>query len=210
MIWLRRGAEWSVGRLLVVLLVFGVGGVGVGCAPIPTAQPAALDTVEALRQVDAGTIHLRAGEFDQAEAAFSVAFELGQLVEALDGLGCVAFMRGDLRTAARYFRAAQEHDPTYGHALANLALVFEAAGQPEDALAAHQRALELDPSNFRARTNYAAFIAQLNGSTMEPGTDAHRQLLRARAIYPHPLIEWNAQGRYESKVETSDFDREEL
>jgi Flp pilus assembly protein TadD len=190
--WRREVSVWWLEWLLVIAAFCG------GCAPPPSPEPMSVDFIEARRFIDAGTVHLRSGEFDQAAAAFDVAFQMAALPEALDGLGCVAFMRGELEIAARFFRAAYERDPTYGQALGNLALVLESSGDAGGAAASYKRALELDPRNFRARTNHAAFIARQNGSTVLPGTDAQRELLRARVVHPHPLIEWNLRGGLES------------
>jgi Tfp pilus assembly protein PilF len=52
---------------------------------------------------------------------------------------------------------ATEIDPTYAEAWNNLAIGYEYQGRFDDAEAAYQRALKLDPKNVMIRQNYDLF-----------------------------------------------------
>ena len=111
--------------------------------------------------VDQGTRAMREGRLDDAQAAFSLSWELAQLAAALDGEGCVAFLRGDLVRAELLFRRAYESDATYDEALGNLALVLDAAGRREEALQAYDALLESHPEAAESRSNRAALMFDL-------------------------------------------------
>lgn len=171
-----------VAALLTGVLLLCAG----SCAPV--VQEIRPDEYhEGLRLIDEGTLRLRAGELDEAEATFIAAAELAPLAAALDGRGCVAFLRGDLSAAERWFTAAWEMDRTYEHSLANLALVREAQGDQAGAERLYRAAITEEPRHFRARNNYAAFLVQMKGSTVE----GRQELLKAAALADHPLIRQN-------------------
>ena len=52
---------------------------------------------QAERLVDEGTLALRDGKLEEAQAAFSLSRDLAPLAAALDGQGCVALLRGDVQ-----------------------------------------------------------------------------------------------------------------
>jgi Flp pilus assembly protein TadD len=52
---------------------------------------------------------------------------------------------------------ATELDPSYAEAWNNLAIGYEYGGRFDDADAAYQKALKLDPNNVMIRTNYDLF-----------------------------------------------------
>ena len=88
--------------LLVVLIAGGVG----GCINTSELDPSAMG--RALSLVDRGTLHLRLGALSSARAEFQLAYELAQLPQALDGLGCVAMLEGDVQAAEQLFLKAYE------------------------------------------------------------------------------------------------------
>ena len=61
------------------------------------------------------------------------------------------------KEAAYRWEKATELDPTYAEAWNNLAIGYEYQGRFEDAEAAYQRALKLDPKNILIRQNYDLF-----------------------------------------------------
>jgi Tfp pilus assembly protein PilF len=61
------------------------------------------------------------------------------------------------KEATYRWEKATQIDPTYAAAWNNLAIGYEYAGRFEDAEAAYQRALKLDPDNAMIRTNYDQF-----------------------------------------------------
>lgn len=162
-----------------------------GCA-IEKA-PGTSDEHRALALVDQGTVLLRSGDLDRAAAAFQVAYELARPAAAADGLGCVAFLRGDVLAAEKLFIQAYEMDENYSQSLANLALLYESRGLYSQAEAMYRRVIEEDPANFRARNNFAGLLFD---NKKESGARVRGELLRGAAVQPHPLLKWNI-----SKVE---------
>ena len=166
-------------RIFFVLLAVVIS----GCAVI---TPASVDEIHKARSlVTQGVQHLRLGQLDRARASFEVAYQIANLPEAIDGLGCVSFIEGDLDQAERYFVEAYERDPEYVHVLGNLSLLYEARGEKKLADKLYRLALRENPENFRVRNNYAVFL-------QEAGTKGGRQaMLKAMALSDHPLMQQN-------------------
>ena len=61
------------------------------------------------------------------------------------------------KEATYRWEKATQIDPTYAEAWNNLAIGYEYSGRFEDAEAAYQRALKLDPNNAMIRQNYDLF-----------------------------------------------------
>jgi len=173
-----------------------------GCTGVVVA-PDSSAVSESLKLVDQGTLHLRDGALDQAQASFEMAWEIGSQAAALDGLGCVAFMREDYPSAEQYFVQAYQQDPDYSNSLGNLALLYEKHGLSNDALQLYERAIEEDPKNIRSRNNFAGFLASgkaANGNSQLRKADsqrAKRELQRAAALANNPIINENI-GRLKS------------
>lgn len=74
-----------------------------------------------------------------------------------------AFESGDLEAAAEGFRAFTELAPTSGGAFFNLGATYERLGNAAEAIAAYERALELDPT----LTQGLLSIAELHGRRQE-------------------------------------------
>jgi Flp pilus assembly protein TadD len=153
-----------------------------GCAikaPIPEER-----YQKALELVDQGTLLLRDRRLDEAEASFSLAYDIAPVAAALDGRGCVAFLRGDWDRAERFFREAYMADEGYDEAAANLALVLDAQGKPEQAREWYTWYLSRHPEDAATRNNMAAL-------EVDQGSDKElilQELLRAAAISRHSII----------------------
>lgn len=138
--------------------------------------------------VDQGTIQLRRGELEGAQASFEMARQLGGLAQALDGLGCVALVRGDFGLAEEYFLAAYQRDATYDNPLANLALVYDLTGRHQEAEKLYRQALTREPMNIAARGNFYSFISD---SLVGREAEARRGFLHAQALGDHPILREN-------------------
>lgn len=141
-----------------------------------------------------GTIYLRRGNFEKAQAAYHVAYDLGTKAESLDGLGCVALVQQNYLLAESYFLEAQKVDPEYYHVLGNLALLAEFQGQNDKAESYYQDAIKFDPSNSKVRNNYAGFLAERKGQK----TLAKDELMRAQVLENSELITKNLENLQES------------
>jgi type IV pilus assembly protein PilF len=78
--------------------------------------------------------------------------------------GIKVAQNGLWKEATYRWERATQIDPSYAEAWNNLAIGYEYAGRFEDAEAAYQRALKLDPNNTLIRTNYDLF-KELNDRT---------------------------------------------
>jgi Flp pilus assembly protein TadD len=142
----------------------------------------------ALELIDQAVVLMRQGNLDKAEAAFQVSRELVSLPASLDGLGCIAFFRGENLIAEDFFKQALDLDFRYTEAVGNLALLYEQMGKPQKAEEYFKRAIELNPANYRIRNNYAIFLAQRDNS---PRQLAREQLAKASVLVETPIIEEN-------------------
>lgn len=138
----------------------------------------------ALELVDQGTLFLRDNRLDEAQASFSLAYDMASLAAALDGQGCVAFLRGDWDRAERFFREAYMADGEYDEAAANLALVLDAQGKPEQAREWYTWYLSRHPEDAAARNNRAALEIDQGGDKVL----ILQELLRAAAVSRHDII----------------------
>lgn len=156
----------------------------VGCA---LERPIGVDDQhEVLRLIDQGTLYLRSEDLENAEASFKVASEIMESAAVYDGLGCVALLKGYYHDAEGYFWRAYEIDSTYNNSLGNLALLYEITGRTAKAKELYARSLMEDPKNFRARNNYAGFLADKGG--IADSKQAISELMKARMLAQHPLI----------------------
>ena len=157
------------------------------------AEPEAV--IKAQDLVDQGTVYLRLGDLDRARSSFEVAWDLARLSAALDGLGCVAFLSGDLELAQARFIKAYEMNPDSAEPIANLALLYDAVGDKTHAEKLYRFAIKLDPDNYRARNNLGALIGD-KGQLLRSREYKYRakaELLRAQALADSPLISENLE-----------------
>lgn len=161
-----------------------------GCVQV-TRTPGPEDIMESMNLVDQGSAYLELGQLDRARSSFQVAWDVGQTAAALDGLGCVAFLEGDLLKAQSYFIRAYERDDSYTEAIANLALLYDRVGDTEHAEMLYRHVVEMDPKNYRARNNLAALMQGKSRGVRDEA--ALRELLRAASLSDHPLIKMNLE-----------------
>lgn len=170
-------------RVTIIFLLISLSGCFAGRAPSPQ------ELHEASMLVDYAVEHLREGNLEQAEATFQVAYELAGLAAAIDGLGCVAYMREDYARAESLFWQAYDMDATYDTSLSNLALLYEVQGRKKEAFELYQKALSADPKNHRLRNNYAGFLYENNGAKAQ----VLGELLKAEALFNDSKIYGNIE-----------------
>lgn len=110
-----------------------------------------------------GVFALQKRDLTKAESLFSLSREIVQSAESLDGLGCVAFERGEYEEAKDFFSEARRVNPQYARVLGNAARVYEKTGDYEVALRLYQRALVERPGDSEVRNNYGAFLVEYDG-----------------------------------------------
>lgn len=171
-------------KTLVAMITVAATVTNLGCA-VHTPPPLE-HRHKGMELIDQGVIHLRAGMLDEAQASFEAAYEIGELPEALDGLGAVAMLQGSPEIAIPLFEAAYSYGD-YPSALGNLALAHETMGNLVVANQLYSRAIEEDPTNFRARGNFSVFIYDY----LDEREKAKSELLKAKAIEATPLLVHN-------------------
>lgn len=120
---------------------------------------------------------------DRAQAAFELAKALSpEDPRVLDGLGSVAFRRGDYLKAKGLFQQAVMADESYDPAYMHIAAVAEHNG---DLLAAYQllqKAIEKNPLNYRAHNNLGVFLLKYNSKEEASVKHAKNELLKASQL----------------------------
>jgi Flp pilus assembly protein TadD len=140
----------------------------------------------ALPYLQQGVLQLRARQYDQAFAYFTLASELAPMPEARDGMGCVAAYKGDLKAAEKIFITVIKEHPRYATAYSNLARVLELQGRGDEAGKYFRAALALEPKDYRARNNYAAHLFERKDIA-----GARLELQKGRAVVRDQVIEDN-------------------
>ena len=95
----------------------------------------------------------------------------------------VASQRGDPKAARERLKEAVQIAPRYANAWLQGALLDEQAGQGEDAIAAYEKVLEIEPNQVVALNNLAFRLA----STRKMPKEALEYALRAAALAPNNL-----------------------
>ncbi len=157
-----------------------------GCAQPLAPRPSVSTQQKALSLIDKGALFLRNGALSEARAAFEVSDQLHRSSEALDGLGSVAFLEGNLQLARDYFIAAYERDATYGRALSHLALLYDYIGESHAAAHLYKRALRIQPDEALERSNHAVLLYEQNFYK-----EAKNEFFRAYSVIPHDIIVTN-------------------
>ena len=106
---------------------------------------------------DAGTIHSRWGQSEQARAAYERAISADPtFATAYNNLGFEALEKGQIEQARRAFEQAVALDPECAAAWSNLGLAERLAGRSQEAILAYKAAVRLDPDNAAAQANLGA------------------------------------------------------
>lgn len=188
-------------RALAYLLTLLISGC-VAIEPTPDSMQKQVEQGNMLNaMIDKGVQFLRVGDLNQAQAAFSVAQEIKPSAVALDGLGCVAMMRGEYSDAEQLFVSAYKLDSQYSRAIGNLALLYDLSAEYELARRFYEAALKLEPDNYQIRTNYAVLIEEAGRRVAKDNARyqlkkqraawAKQELLKAYALAEHPIIAHN-------------------
>ncbi len=146
----------------------------------------------AQEMVDRGTILLRRGMYDHAEAAFRVALDQARVPAAYDGLGCALFLRGKPLEAESIYLKVITWFPRYAPAKANLALLYDMRGERSKALSLYEEALAQDPMNFKVRNNYGALLS--NSQNQRGKSLGKSYLTDAQVIVNHPIVRANLEA----------------
>lgn len=180
--WMKRRGDWqpTLGAILGCFTAFG-------CAVPPAFDIGRLHDARGL--IDTATTALRSGDLAAADAAYALSEEIAPSPASIDGRGCAAFLRGDGARAEQYFKTAIARDPAYSEAYGNAAILYEVRGDNRTAEEYYRAALVIEPRNARARTNYAAFLDAGKGSTLVSASSVRAELLKARALLDHPIVE---------------------
>ena len=104
-----------------------------------------------------GNVHLRRGEYAEAEAAYRLALSIHPgFDDARSNLGLALLHLGRPREALDLLRSAAERAPDHAGVAVNLGLAYRALGHADLAVAEYARALEIDPRSARAWNNLGA------------------------------------------------------
>lgn len=125
----------------------------------PPLTPHEQQTAEHL--IEQGSAFLRIGRLDEARASFVLSAELVMTPAALDGLGCVDFLIGELTSAREHFLRAYKLDENYVESLSNLALLYNFIGAHREAEALYQRVLQVKPTAIQTRNNLGVLLEEL-------------------------------------------------
>ena len=110
-------------------------------------------------------------------------------IEALRGLGDLAFIRGDLEAAARHYGRILEVDAQDVGALSKMGVLRMRAGRGDEGVALFQKAVEREPRNAEALLYLAGALA----SSGRPA-DALPYFERALAVDPRSTMTLNGLG----------------
>lgn len=132
--------------------------------------------------------HLFVGERLQAvEELLSVVRDAPEFYEAQYQLGLVALERQDLEAAERCFRETLANEPDYVPALLNLAFLLKQSGRSEEAVAALERAVEIDPIDPGPQVNLAILLRE--GGDVDAALDRFDAVLTRIPQHPTARIQ---------------------
>ncbi|MEM9138675.1 MAG: tetratricopeptide repeat protein [Pseudomonadota bacterium] len=139
--------------------------------------------------LDLGRSFLRAGDSDQAKAAFIRSLRVeGMSAQALTGAGIAAEQQGLLSEARRYFERARQMAPDSVMAYNNLGAVLYRMGEYHAAKQAFQAAFALSSGTNRVATHNLA-LSEIAISRAD--ADAYREI-------PNPVaIQRQGSGEYQ-------------
>jgi tetratricopeptide (TPR) repeat protein len=132
-------------------------------------------------------------DYNNAEACFETAYELGAGALALDALGSVAFATHKLEKAELLFKKAIQENPKMSIARTHLAYIYEIQGRNLDASEEYTTAIKLEPKNYMARNNLAAlhFDKHKHINLKKAILFSKKEIYKAYALNRDPIIENN-------------------
>jgi Tfp pilus assembly protein PilF len=137
--------------------------------------------------LDEGKAHQQAGRFAEAEQAYGRALDLSPgHPEALHLMGLLSYRLNRLDDAVEYLAAAIERQPSPLYCF-NLGVISQKAGRWEQAIAAYEKALALNPRHADAHMNLGNVLR--DRGRLQEAIESYR---RAEALSPsHPEIHNN-------------------
>ena len=127
----------------------------------------------------------RSGEKGGAEIHYREALKLSpQLLEAQLGYARLLVARGEPQQACGWFERAHQEHPESATACNDLGLCYAECDRALDALAAMQRAIDLQPEEMRYRNNLARLLVAEN--------QTEEALLALLAVHPPAVAHYNA------------------
>ncbi len=136
------------------------------------------DPANPLRHDAVASLHLDAGQFDEAIAEYRQSLRLNdESAPTHYNLGYALSARGRREEAIAEFQAALRIDPDYAQAHNNLGALLQIGGQPDAALDHYRRAVALRPDNVEARANLGQLLS-IRGRAAE----AAAQFIEALAL----------------------------
>jgi tetratricopeptide (TPR) repeat protein/cytochrome c551/c552 len=128
------------------------------------------DPLNPLRHDAVATLHLDAGELDDAIAEYRESLRLNRdSAPTHYNLGYALSARGRRDEAVTEFEEALRIDPEYAQAHNNLGALLQIAGRADAALDHYRRAIALRPDNVEARANFGQLLS-IQGRTAEAAT----------------------------------------
>ena len=118
------------------------------------------DPTNPLRHDAVASLHLDAGQYDDAISAYRESLRLNkESAPTHYNLAFALSARGRRVEAIVELREAIRIDPDYAVAYNNLGALLQVAGRTDEALAHYRRAIALRPDNLDARTNLAQLLS---------------------------------------------------
>ena len=128
------------------------------------------------------TRKLEEGDLEEARATFLLSNEIIESAAALDGLGCAAFLSGNLELAQSYFISSFKKDNKYYNSLGNLALLYDYVGWKNEAIKLYNIAIQGNPKNYKIRNNFAALLYDNNSRESGSRLQAKAELFKAKSL----------------------------
>jgi Flp pilus assembly protein TadD len=147
-------------------------------------QPRPKEIIDA--DIECGIRRLRENDLNKAEEIFEKILLEVPRAEALDGLGCVAFYRGDYKLAQAKFEEAMSLDPLYQGARFNLAVLYDITGESDLAQSIYA-GLASSGKDFRVLNNFAVLNFEKDGYSNQ----VEGLLLSANSISPSFAVNEN-------------------
>ncbi len=141
-------------------------------------------------------------QFDEAEKYYKLALIVDEnFLDAVAGMGTVAFQRSDYLAAEQFFKRALEKKPHQPTVLTNLANTYSVQGRYDLAMPLWDKALKLNPSNMQAKLNRG--MAGLGMGRYETAWDDYESRFHEDNFIPQrfsSLPQWPGPSNQQSKV----------